>query len=115
MSDWSAERMSLSDVVSVIPGKVLVYVLECCTPKHYYIGHTRTNRRLIDHVNGYGAEFTKMHGVRRIAHYEHLDDLESAKEREKELTHHFALLHGFENVAGASWSQCKKNPEFFLE
>jgi predicted GIY-YIG superfamily endonuclease len=40
-----------------------VYVIECKTPNHYYVGETRQfKHRITSHMRGNGARFTRSHG-----------------------------------------------------
>ena len=58
--------------------KELIYVLECITPNHFYVGYTQNfSSRLSNHRHGRGAMFTKLHGVKRvIGTFEGSKDLE---------------------------------------
>jgi predicted GIY-YIG superfamily endonuclease len=48
-------------------GIFYVYVLECCIPKHYYVGMTENiGHRLLEHLDGNGSAFTSRFGVRRV-------------------------------------------------
>lgn len=86
-----------------------VYVIECKTPDHYYIGLTRFfDRRIRRHMNGKAARFTRLHGFNQVVHMEHHRYEEDAKARESELTEYYIRRYGIENVAGGGWSQVRK-------
>ena len=86
-----------------------VYVIECKTPNHYYIGETKElKKRIRRHMLGKGARFTKVHGCRRIINTKHVSTESEAKKWEKELTDLYIKKYGLENVAGADKTQVIK-------
>jgi len=88
---------------------IYVYVIECKTPNHYYIGLTADyERRIRRHKEGGGARFVKVHGFKRVVRVEFYELYYYAKERELKLTEYFIHTYGIENVAGAHYSQVLK-------
>ena len=86
-----------------------VYMIECKTPNHYYIGLTRDyDKRIRNRMRGKGARFTQAHGFRKVIAVKYHESEKCAKECEKELTEQYIQIHGVENVAGASKSQVLK-------
>ncbi|MFA7253767.1 MAG: GIY-YIG nuclease family protein [Patescibacteria group bacterium] len=62
-----------------------VYIIECLD-KTYYTGMTwNVANRLDQHVSGLGSKYTGKHGVSKLAYYEEFNDLEMARNREKQL------------------------------
>lgn len=62
-----------------------VYLLEC-KDRTIYTGMTgNLKRRILQHKKGYGANYTKKHGVERLMHTEHFETREEAANREKEI------------------------------
>lgn len=61
-----------------------VYVIECKTPNHYYIGLTQDyDRRIRKHKQGEGARFIKVHGFLRVIRVEYYESYYYAKERDR--------------------------------
>lgn len=65
--------------------KWFVYILECKNVT-YYTGITwRIDLRYAQHLSGLGSEYTRKHGIKRLAHIEEFDNLESARKRELQI------------------------------
>ncbi|MBN1794084.1 MAG: GIY-YIG nuclease family protein [Candidatus Omnitrophica bacterium] len=65
--------------------KWYVYILEC-QDGSYYTGLTwKPDLRYDQHVSGLGGEYTKRHGVKRIAYIEEHTELETARNRERQI------------------------------
>ena len=87
-----------------------VYIIKCKDPKHYYVGITSNlEKRLEAHKTGEGSRFIQVHGFDKLIHSESLENVKEAKYREKQLTLQYMKLFGFDNVAGAGFSQTIKN------
>jgi predicted GIY-YIG superfamily endonuclease len=86
-----------------------VYVIECRTPDHYYIGLTQHfDERMGKHMCGTAARFTATHGFKKVISKQGYEWKEDAKDRERELTEQYTQRYGVEKVAGAGWSQVQK-------
>jgi predicted GIY-YIG superfamily endonuclease len=78
-----------------------VYLIECKTPEHYYIGLTQhLEYRLKQHAKGRGAQFTKHNGFKKVLRVIKCRNLEHAKFVEKNLTRAYRKQHGTQNVSG---------------
>ena len=78
-----------------------VYVIECNTPKHVYVGITRNiARRLYQHRAAQGSEFTKKHGVHSVLRIQFVYNERAALKLEDEWTSTYKAF-GF-TVAGAN-------------
>ena len=46
-----------------------VYVIECMSPEHWYVGSTyrELHARIQEHEEGFGCVWTQRHGFRRVA------------------------------------------------
>lgn len=65
--------------------KVYMYIL-LCSNGHYYTGSTNDlERRLIEHQNGEGANFTRKHLPVELVYYEEFDRIDDAFYREKQV------------------------------
>ncbi|MCA1244921.1 GIY-YIG nuclease family protein [Stappia stellulata] len=63
-----------------------VYILASRTRGTLYVGVTNDiARRVYEHKEGVGAEFTKSHGIDRLVYYETFDGVSDAIAREKQL------------------------------
>jgi len=70
-----------------------VYLIECLDGT-YYTGMTwDVVNRLEQHISRLGSKYTSKHGVKKLVYYEEFDDLEMARNREKQIK---------------NWSQAKK-------
>jgi len=89
--------------------KGYMYILECASG-HYYTGSTNDlERRLLEHQNGEGANFTKKHLPVKLVYYEEFLRIDQAFLREKQVQgwsrrKKEALINGF----------CNKLPELSL-
>ena len=84
----------------------LVYVLECITPGHYYVGLTKNLRvRFEQHKKGQGSEYTKIHGAKQIIQIIPCHSKEHALKEEKKVTRTLIKKYGINKVAGSHWSQ----------
>ncbi|MDP3779338.1 MAG: GIY-YIG nuclease family protein [bacterium] len=65
--------------------KWYVYIVEC-NDGTYYTGMTwKPDQRWIQHSSGLGSEYTKVHGVKRVAYLEEYEDLDQARRRELQI------------------------------
>ena len=86
----SLERYFLSEVekkrsIMQENWKWFVYILECKNGK-YYTGITwKPDLRYDQHLSGLGSKYTAEHGVKRLVYIEEHEDLELAREREKQI------------------------------
>jgi putative endonuclease len=65
--------------------KGYMYIL-LCSNGHYYTGSTNDlERRLIEHQNGEGANFTRKHLPVELVYYEEFDRIDDAFYREKQV------------------------------
>lgn len=86
-----------------------VYVIECETPNHYYVGLTQNfAERMKQHESGTGSEFMSVHKFKKVVYKETHEWEEDAKTRERELTMQYKSTYGDENVAGGGGSQVRK-------
>jgi len=65
--------------------KWYVYILECLD-RTYYTGITwNTEIRYEQHLSKLGGKYTARHGVKGLVYFEEHEDLEIAREREKQI------------------------------
>ena len=65
--------------------KGYMYILECCDGS-YYTGSTKDlNRRLTQHQNGEGANYTRKHLPVKLVYYEEYNRIDEAFYREKQV------------------------------
>ena len=89
-----------------ISEKYFVYVIECRTPNHYYVGFTRNlYQRITQHNTGIGSEFTKIHGVKRVVETFYYFTEDDALAAEEKITRQYMKKFGASNVAGGSIAQ----------
>lgn len=62
-----------------------LYILRCSDGSYYVGSTTDLSRRIIEHQNGVGANFTSKHLPVKIVYYEEFDRIEDAFRREKQL------------------------------
>jgi putative endonuclease len=63
--------------------RYFVYIL-LCQDGSFYTGYTKNlDKRILLHVNGRGARYTKMHSPIRIAHVEEFSTRSEAMKRER--------------------------------
>jgi putative endonuclease len=66
--------------------KFFVYILTNYKKSVFYVGFTNNlARRIIEHKNGCGCEFTKKYQVKYLVYFEEGDNVYSVIEREKEV------------------------------
>lgn len=71
-----------------------VYIIECLD-NTYYTGMTwNVVNRMEQHVSLSGSKYTGKHGFKRLAYYEEFDNIELARNRERQIK---------------NWNQEKKN------
>ena len=78
-----------------------LYVLECKTPKTFYVGTTyrQKKKRYREHFEGWGCKWTARHGCRRIVGSWSVDR-GHASQVENEVWMHYARIYGPERVRG---------------
>lgn len=65
--------------------KWYVYILECLDGS-YYTGRTwNVGNRGDQHISKLGSEYTKKHGIKRLAYCEEFENFEEASLREKQI------------------------------
>ncbi len=65
--------------------KWYVYILECLDGS-YYTGRTwNVGNRSDQHISKLGSEYTKKHGIKRLAYCEEFENFEEASLREKQI------------------------------
>ena len=65
--------------------KWYVYIIECIDG-FYYTGMTwKPDLRRIQHLSGFGSEFTSRHKPKEVVYLEEYDNLEEARRREKQI------------------------------
>lgn len=86
-------------------GNCTVYVLRL-EGDNYYVGMTRRElwRRLNEHFNGHGAEWTARHEPIELV--EAVGGVSKQVERLK--TIEWMYRKGWENVRGGAWTQCER-------
>jgi len=62
-----------------------LYILRCSDGSYYVGSTTDLSRRIIEHQNGVGANFTSKHLPVKVVYYEEFDRIEDAFRREKQL------------------------------
>jgi len=66
--------------------KFSVYVIECSTKNHFYVGQTSSyEHRIKQHKDGKGMAFTKKYGVRKVEKIGSFSSRDEAMEKEKSL------------------------------
>ena len=68
--------------------KGYVYFMTTSSNKVLYIGVTNSlKRRVIEHAEGNGSEFTSKYNCHKLVYYESFPDIQQASVREKQLKH----------------------------
>ena len=68
--------------------KGYVYFMTTSSNKVLYIGVTNSlKRRVIEHAEGNGSEFTSKYNCHKLVYYESFPDIQQAIVREKQLKH----------------------------
>ena len=86
-----------------------VYVVELCTPFHFYVGTTLLELydRAEEHRSGKGgSKWVRMHGYKKI-HYLGTVDTARANSIENDVTAFLMPWFGRENVRGGSHNNCR--------
>ena len=82
-----------------------VYVIECMSPEHWYVGSTyrELHARIQEHEEGFGCVWTQRHGFKRMAIWA---DVPSAacSALEDELTEWLMHQYGVRNVRGGCYA-----------
>ena len=78
-----------------------LYVVQCKTPRTYYVGTTYRDKhkRFREHFEGWGCKWTARHGCRRIC-VSFPVSLGEASQLENEVWMHYARMYGPERVRG---------------
>jgi predicted GIY-YIG superfamily endonuclease len=88
------------DPITVCP---LIYVLKC-EDDCYYVGITYNfNLRLAQHLNGSGANWTRLHKPVSVIEIIHEG---ATRSMETDVTKKYMELFGREKVRGGSWTRC---------
>ena len=98
-----------------------LYIIECETPDHYYVGTTYrvATKRFQEHFDGYGCRWTRKHGCKKVIFSETIDR-ERASQLENEKWMDLARKFGPENVRGGDVTyvnfKCKSDtlPDWIL-
>jgi predicted GIY-YIG superfamily endonuclease len=86
---------------------ITVYLIECETPDHWYVGVSGDYQERLDaHAAGAGAAFTRLHGVKASTVIQEVSNMEAAKAVERTVTEALRRVPGL-RVAGAGWSPAK--------
>ncbi len=104
-----------------IPRVWHIYIIECCTPHHIYVGITRGSamRRWLQHAAGLGARFTRAHGVHRAticySTYSMRDAewIEHFQVKELRRLNPWACVRGAHHVARCSHLPSRLKPPWF--
>ena len=78
-----------------------LYVIECVTPKTFYVGTTYRDKRkrYREHFDGDGCKWTTRHGAKRVVASWSVG-LGEASQIENEVWMHYARIYGPERVRG---------------
>lgn len=88
--------------------KTHVYVIECLTANHFYVGATQhLIDRIRSHRRGGGARATAKFGFKKLAQVIEVCDMEQAKKLEKLLVLRLRQNAGY-IVYGAGWTPTKE-------
>ena len=81
-----------------------VYVLECRTPDHFYVGTTlrEMSVRQREHEAGYGSRWTHRHGVKRVM-FDQIVPTGTSGTLENDLTKHLMSVFGWGRVRGGDY------------
>lgn len=92
-----------------------IYILQCADGR-FYTGSTRNlNKRICDHMNGLGSNYTKKRLPVKLVYYEEVDNIGEAYRREKQIQKwsrkkKIALITGdFDKLVKLSKSNSKVN------
>jgi predicted GIY-YIG superfamily endonuclease len=90
-----------------------LYVVQCKTNKHWYVGTTIRNKhtRFQEHFDGVGCKWTRRHGCKRIA-YSFPVPLHQASRMENNVWMYFARhVCGPERVRGGDVTICQRGSD----
>ena len=93
---------------------VRLYVVECKTAYHYYVGTTTRvlsnhgGLRLLEHKEGWGSLFTAKHGFRRML-FVSLVPTDQASVLENALTRYLMHVFGYKKANGGNYTNMRKN------
>ena len=81
-----------------------VYVVECKTPNHFYVGTTLREmfKRQHEHEDGWGSRWTKHHGFKRLL-FNRLVPVGTSQTLEDDLTKHLMSIYGWGQVRGGKY------------
>ena len=81
-----------------------VYVIECRTPDHFYVGTTLREMfvRQREHEAGYGSRWTHRHGVKRVM-FDQIVPTGTSGTLENDLTKHLMSVFGWGRVRGGDY------------
>ncbi|MGO3182224.1 MAG: GIY-YIG nuclease family protein [Aequorivita sp.] len=96
--------------------KGYVYVLKCFNDLYYTGSTNNLEKRLIEHKNGKGANFTKKHLPVKLIYFQEFDRIDDAFQREKQIQgwsrkKKEALIFGKTNLLH-NLSECRNNSHF---
>lgn len=84
----------------------VVYILECKTRDHYYVGKTKDAfNRINQHIDGRGSSFTKGYGVHDLVGFFRCYSEKQTNRLEENLAKALLSVFGQENVNGGSFVQ----------
>jgi predicted GIY-YIG superfamily endonuclease len=90
-----------------------VYVIECNTAKHFYVGITRMGeKRIMQHKLKQGSQFTRVHGVKRFMFLPecYSADLE-VKNAERKTVIQLSEMDSTFEICGAGWTRTDHLPK----
>ena len=95
---------------------VTLYVIQCKTPRTYYVGTTyrRAQSRYREHFEGWGCKWTERHGAKRVVSSFRVPN-ENASQMENEVWMHLARIYGPERVRGGDVTMVKPNGDDSLD
>ncbi len=78
-----------------------LYIIECRTPRHWYVGTTyrEARHRFAEHRAGYGCKWTRKHGFKKVSKAFRVP-LHGASALENDVWMHLARQYGPNNVRG---------------
>ena len=93
-----------------------IYVAECVSPGYFYVGSTtrRMFDREIEHQEGWGSQWTKLHGFKTIVFAKDVD-VKHADQLEDDLTVYLQCRYGYRYVRGGNrTATCEKKLQRWL-
>jgi type I site-specific restriction endonuclease len=80
------EKEDFAEILNVVKGKQgYMYILQCADGSFYTGSTNNLQRRIVQHKNGEGAEYTKLHSPVKLVYYETFERVDHAFEREKQV------------------------------